>query len=319
MSFDIYECVCIFVSDHLKKKIFSNPTISTYHSHLKLFSIWMNKTFNLKDIRRIKKTHLHSYFTYLSEIRKQKKSSLEGAYTAFMRFFRSMKQRRIITKNHFKEFNITARRYQKNEKLLSPFEIMKLLRSVKEHYDFLEMENKLDCFSLFIHQRDICILTLFIACGLRRGEIQRIKTSEVDFDAQTILIQGKGNGKFTIKERKVFFSHPFLENIIEQYYKLRQELQGNNFFCNCYGDELHASSISTIFSRYCSFAFGKPKYNATITRKTFTSHLVRKKLNIEAIRNMLGHENCETTLRYYVHYSTSDLEKTWKETNPYAT
>ena len=194
---------------------------------------------------------------------------------------------------------------------------MKLLRSVKEHYDFLKRENKPGCFSLFIHRRDICILTLFIACGLRRGEIQRIEISEIDFDARTIIVQGKGNGRFTIKERKVFFSHPFLEKIIKRYYKLRQEIPGNNFFCNCYGDELYASSVGTVFSRYSSFAFGKPKYNATITRKTFTSHLVRKKVNIEAIRSMLGHENCETTLRYYVHYSTSDLEKTWKEANPY--
>ena len=46
-------------------------------------------------------------------------------------------------------------------------------------------------------------------------------------------------------------------------------------------------------------------------------HLVRKKVNIEMIRDLLGHENCETTVKYYVHFSTEDLEKIWKESNPY--
>ena len=80
-SYDLYECVCIFISAHLRKKIFSKPTISTYYSHFKLFSLWMRETFNLKDIRKIKKTHLHRYFTYIEKVKKHKKASIEGAYT----------------------------------------------------------------------------------------------------------------------------------------------------------------------------------------------------------------------------------------------
>ena len=76
-------------------------------------------------------------------------------------------------------------------------------------------------------------------------------------------------------------------------------------------------AINQIFTRYCTFISKDIHCNATITRKSFSSHLVRKKVNIEAIRDLLGHENCETTLKYYVHFSTEDLEKIWKESNPY--
>ena len=58
-------------------------------------------------------------------------------------------------------------------------------------------------------------------------------------------------------------------------------------------------------------------YPNSTNRHLFLSHLVRKKVNIEAIRDLLGHENCETTLRYYVYFSTEDLEKIRKESNPY--
>jgi site-specific recombinase XerD len=98
---------------------------------------------------------------------------------------------------------------------------------------------------------------------------------------------------------------------------MRKQLPGNSFFCNCYGDQLTASGISAIFYRYSSFAFKTEKYNSTITRKTFSSHLVKNKISVKAVQKLLGHENCEITLRYYIHFSTSDLQETWKETTPY--
>ena len=98
---------------------------------------------------------------------------------------------------------------------------------------------------------------------------------------------------------------------------MRDKFPGNSLFCNCYGQELNPHTIADIFKKYSSFISQDAHYNPTITRKTFASHLVRKKVNIEAIRNLMGHENCEITLRYYVHFSTSDLEAIWKESNPY--
>jgi len=234
-----------------------------------------------------------------------------------IQFFRSMKLRRLIRENPVKDFKICVKSHTRSDKLLTPFDIMILLRSVKEHYQYLKDNNKHDCFSLFIHRRDLCILALCVACGLRRGEIQRIKLDHMDFDKRTLLIPGKGDQRVIIKERTAFFSHHFLEEIVTRYHLMRKKLPGNSFFCNCYGDELGARAIDTIFRRYGSFINKTRNYNATITRKSFSSHLVRKKVNIEAIRDLLGHENCETTLKYYVHFSVADLEKTWKESNPY--
>jgi site-specific recombinase XerD len=216
-----------------------------------------------------------------------------------------------------KDFHIVSRRHINSTKILTVFDIKILLRSVKEHYQYLKDSGNLDCFSLFIHRRDLCILALCIACGLRRGEIQRIKRNHMDFDKKTIRIPGKGNQRVIIKERTAFFSHPFLEEILMSYYRMREKLFGNSFFCNCYGDELNANAIAQIFRRYSAFISGNVYCNATITRKSFSSHLVRKKVNIEAIRDLLGHENCETTVKYYVHFATEDLEKIWKESNPY--
>ena len=316
-SHDIYECICIFISEHLKKRIFSYATLSRYYKHLKLFSAWMSETEKVSDIQKVNVSHLRRYFYYLENVRNYKKSTLGGAQTSLMRFFRSMRFRRLIKKNPMQDFHIVARRHINSAKILTAFDIKILLRSVKEHYQYLKDSGNLDCFSLFIHRRDLCILVLCIACGLRRGEIQSIKLDHVDFDKKTVLIPGKGNQRVIVKERTASFSHPFLEEILMIYYRMREKLPGNSLFCNCYGDELDATAIGQIFGRYSSFISGNDHYNATITRKSFSSHLVRKKVNIEAIRDLLGHENCETTIKYYVHFATEDLEKIWKESNPY--
>jgi integrase/recombinase XerC len=316
-SSDIYECICIFISSHLKKRIFSHTTIELYYQHLKSFVTWLNETEKITDIRKVNVSYLRKYFSYLEDLRNYKKSSLEGVQTALIRFFRSMRLRRLIKENPLQDFWIRSRRHINSAELLTPFDIKTLLRSVKEHYQHLKDNDKDNCFSLFIHHRDLCILTLCIACGLRRGEILRIKIEDVDFDDKTIRILGKGNQRFIVKERTAFFSHHFLEEIIIRYCRIREKFPGNSLFCNCYGQELNPHTIADIFKKYSSFISQDAHYIPTITRKTFASHLVRKKVNIEAIRNLMGHENCEITLRYYVHFSTSDLEAIWKESNPY--
>lgn len=316
-SCDLYECLCIFISDHLKERIFSQASLCVYYRHLKSFSAWMREAEKLTDIRTVGVSHLRKYFSYLESVRKYKKSSLEGVQTALMRFFRSMRFRKLIPKNPMKDFHILARRHMNSANLLTVFDLKIFLRSVKDHYRYLNDSGKLGCFSSFIHRRDLCIVALCIACGVRRGEIQRIQRDHLDFDRKTILIPGKGNQRVIIKERKAFFSHPFLQETLMRYHRMREKLPGDSFFCNCYGDELSATAITQIFIRYSAFISKDIQYNATIIRKSFSSHLVRKKVNIEAIRDLLGHENCETTLRYYVHFSTEDLGKIWRESNPY--
>ncbi len=179
-SCDLYECVCIFISDHLKERIFSQATLCVYYQNLKSFSAWMSEAEKVTDIRNVRVSHLRKYFSYLEIVRKYKKSSLEGSQTSLMRFFRSMIFRRLIKKNPMQDFHIVARRHMNSAKILTIFDIKILLRSVKGHYQYLKDSDKLDCFSLFIHRRDLCILALCIGCGLRRGEIQRINRNHLE-------------------------------------------------------------------------------------------------------------------------------------------
>jgi len=253
------------------------------------------------------------------DTRHYKKVSLQIVQVVLKRFFHSMRLRRLVEANPVEMFSIQARDADRVQRLPSAFELMRLLRSVNEHYRYLVEHRKAHKFSLFIHRRDLCILALCVCCGLRRSELQRIHINDVDFEAKTILIDGKGSGRFTIRQRLIFFSHPFLEEILSRYRQMRSRLPGTSFFSNWLGDELAAKSIDCIFKTYNSFLQSETKYNPTVLRKAFCTHLVEKKVNLTAVQRLLGHEQCETTLKYYVQLSAQQLEKTFKETTPYGT
>lgn len=317
-SSNIFECICIFIFNHLKKRIFAHATISISYQQLHQFFKWLNNIKKINDVHQINTNCIREYFSYLQSQKEYKKVSIQFVYRSLSQFFQSIRRRKLIDQNPFKDFDLSVKNYLNYNKILTVFDIKILLSSVKKHYLHLKNKKSFHSYSLFTHRRDLCIISLGIACGLRRKEMLSIKIENVDFDTKTICIHGKGNQQYIVRERTIFFSHYFLEKILRKYYHLRKELPGNSFFCNLYGDELTPNAINGIFRKYLSFCFTRISSSPTITRKSFASYLVYNKVNIKAIQVLMGHKACETTLKYYVQLSTTQLKKTWEESNPYA-
>ena len=315
-SSDLYECICIFIADHLKKRVVAYETIKKYYRQLNAFFSWLKQT-QTSDIANIGASCVRRYFSCLEEMRHYKRSSLRIVQAVLTMFFRSMQRRRLIRINPLKDFRIKATNVITVQSIPSIFDLMRLLRSVREHYQYRLDRGSANKSALFIHRRNLCIFALCAACGLRRSEIHRIGLSDVDFEKKTIRIAGKGNRIFTIRERLAFFSHPFLEEILKRYWAMRKQLPGTSLFCNSLGDELLLKSIDSIFKTYNSFIQNSVQYNPTCLRKSFCTQLVHRKVNICAIQGLMGHEKCDTTLTYYVQLSEAELQRTWKETNPY--
>ena len=315
-SANVYECICIYIADHLKKRVLSYATIALHYKHLNLFWAWLKQTQTF-EIGDVDTACVRRHFSYLGQTRHYKNNSLRILQAVLRRFFRSMQRRRLIRVNPVKDFHIKIRNEDTVQNIPSPFDQMRLLRGVKEHYQYRLNRGSDDKYSLFIHRRDLCIFALCVACGLRRSEIHKIEINDVDFDKEAIRIAGKGTGMFTIRERLAFFSHPFLQEILRNYWFMRNQLPGTFFFCNWLGDGVNAKTIDAIFGAYNSFLHHTPPYNPTGLRKTFCTHLVQKKVSLGAIQQLMGHEKCDTTLTYYVQLSGAELKNIWKETNPY--
>lgn len=64
-------------------------------------------------------------------------------------------------------------------------------------------------------ERDYCILTLFLNCGLRLSELCGINLSDINYDDKTLRVLGKGN-----KERTVYLNNACMA-AIEAYMRVR--------------------------------------------------------------------------------------------------
>jgi integrase len=130
--------------------------------------------------------------------------------------------------------------------------------------------------------RDKSIISLFADSGMRLNELTNIKTSDIDWEEQTITIWGKGS-----KQRKAPFTEKtaiLLKELISQ-----NGTDGNIWHLTSWG-------IVSVFRRL------KQKTslpcNPHTFRRTFASELHRKGLDIEHIMRLGGWESLDMVLRY---------------------
>jgi len=130
--------------------------------------------------------------------------------------------------------------------------------------------------------RDKAIISLFADSGMRLSELTNVKTSDIDWEEQTITIWGKGS-----KQRKAPFTGKtaiLLKELISQ-----NGTGGNIWHLTSWG-------IVSVFRRLKQKT-GLP-CNPHTFRRTFASNLHRAGLDIEHIMRLGGWESLDMVLRY---------------------
>jgi len=213
--------------------------------------------------------------------------------------------------------------------LKSAFNIAKNLQEISENpvsavKQFLIPEKKRMCFSdeeltklLKVmgnsYMRYITLLGLYT--GARLGELVNLQWQDVDFDNKAVYIRNKAD--FTTKtklERDIPVS-PDL-NIIFQ--KLRG-INGDNNLVNFYrpedyvfkksnGDKYTASHVSKLFKRFLRKAVMDENFHFHVLRHTFITDLIKKGVSINYVKQLAGHTNVATSMRY-IHIVTEDLRQ----------
>lgn len=163
------------------------------------------------------------------------------------------------------------------------------------------------------YERDYCILTLFLNCGLRLSELCSIQINRFKDDTLTII--GKGH-----KERTVYLNEACLKSI-GNYLKVRDDskaLPENKKFL------LLSSRNAPINQRTVELMIKKHITNAGLTDDKYTPHKLRHtaatlmykygNVDIRSLQGILGHENIATT-QIYTHVDDDALRDAVKS-NP---
>jgi integrase/recombinase XerD len=145
------------------------------------------------------------------------------------------------------------------------------------------------------------LLGLGYGCGLRAGEVVRLKVKHID-SAQKIIRVEQSKGR---KDRNVMLSPETLD-LLRQWWKARPTrhdaqtpLQERWLFPGrTVGKPMTARQLSRLFREAADAASIKKSVTLHALRHSFATHLLERGTDIRVIQALLGHDKLDTTARY---------------------
>ncbi|HEY6327489.1 MAG TPA: tyrosine-type recombinase/integrase [Candidatus Cybelea sp.] len=157
--------------------------------------------------------------------------------------------------------------------------------------------------------RDRAILELLYASGIRRAEVAGVRLADVDLAERTIRVTGKGN-----KERTVVINRAAAA-AIEDYLRVRPRSADPALFLGRTGRALTPKHVWRIF-RDIYRVSGVQKHASPHTlRHSFATHLVENGVDLETVRELLGHESLATT-GVYLQLAMGHKRRAYDEAHP---
>src|SRR6202140_1907267 len=145
------------------------------------------------------------------------------------------------------------------------------------------------------------LLSLGYGCGLRAGEVFRLKVKHID-SAQKIIRVEQSKGR---KDRNVMLSPETLD-LLRQWWKVRPSRHDAEappeerwlFPGTKRGKTMSTRQLSRLFHEAADAAGIKKGVTLHALRHSFATHLLERGTDIRIIQSLLGHDKLDTTARY---------------------
>jgi len=188
-------------------------------------------------------------------------------------------------------------------KFLSLEESEDLLQAVKDDIDSKTKE------------RDYCILTLFLNCGMRLSELVGINISDIDRDMESLRVIGKGS-----KERLIYLNEA-CRSALKSYLRIRASEETpakdkNALFLSSRHTRISNKTVQWMVGKYLKLAGLENKHFSTHKLRHTAATLMYQSGNVDVrvLKDILGHEQLNTT-QIYTHVSDAGMKRAMEQ-NP---
>lgn len=272
------------------QKRLDTKTLKAYKIDLRQFS----EQISITEIEYITTSVLESYITNLHQQYSPK--SVKRKIASIKAFFHYLEYKDIIILNPFNKLQIKFR-----EPVILPKTIPLKTLEVLFNAAYAKYHKTTSPCQKRKTLRDIAVLELLFATGIRISELCSILLQNMDLQNNIILIHGKGS-----KERLIHICDPNVLNILNQYYTeyYSQISACGYFFVNNTGNRLSDQSVRDIINKYCRIADIDYHITPHMFRHTFATQLLEENVDIRYIQTMLGHSSINVT-EIYTHVTMS--------------
>ena len=164
--------------------------------------------------------------------------------------------------------------------------------------------------------RDVAILELLYATGMRVGELVGSDVDDVDFERRVVRVAGKGG-----KSRSVPFGRPAEAALRSWLDGARSALarpgSGPALFLGARGKRLDARAVRALVHRRLADVPGAPDLGPHGLRHSAATHLLEGGADLRSVQELLGHASLATTQRY-THVTTERLRSAYRQAHPRA-
>ena len=164
--------------------------------------------------------------------------------------------------------------------------------------------------------RDVAMLELLYATGVRVGELVGLDLGDVDADRRVLRVLGKGR-----KERAVPYGSPAAAALDAWLRRGRPELltagSGAALFLGARGGRVDQRVVRQVVHERLSAVPGAPDMGPHGLRHTAATHLLEGGADLRSVQELLGHSSLSTT-QLYTHVSTDRLRSAYRQAHPRA-
>jgi site-specific recombinase XerD len=198
--------------------------------------------------------------------------------------------------------------------LPSPKQPQRLPRTLKAE-DVAALLNKIPA-TTPLELRDRALFEMAYACGLRAEELVDLDLESIDFDAETVRVEGKGG-----KTRFVPVGEPALRSVTRYLERGRPALASADgqsaLLLSKSGRRLSTSDVRRRLRIWARHAAQQGAVHPHALRHSFATHLLEGGADLRAIQELLGHASISTT-QVYTRVESARLRATYARSHPRA-
>lgn len=271
------------------RKRLDSKTLKAYKADLQQYAVFCT---GLPDC--FAKNAVDDYITNLHKLHKPK--TVKRKIASLKAFFHHLEYKELLHENPFTRLDIRFREAKLLPKTIPFHSIQAFLSTLYIQKELAESEYQLRCCI-----RDIAVIELLFATGMRISELCSLKPSDIDLESNNILIYGKG-----AKERIIQLGNQEVMDALalyQQTFKKDIEICGY-FFVNRLQHKLSDQSVRFMINRYAELSGITQHITPHMFRHSFATLLLEQDVDIRYIQRMLGHSSISTT-EIYTHVSNA--------------
>jgi integrase/recombinase XerD len=282
------------------EKNLSEHTLKAYKLDLKQFREYLTTHKSANKIEHIDKHLLREYIEQIMAVNKVKTVKRKIATLKALFSYLEFEDRIVV--NPFRKMRIKLREPLQLPRVMTLEEIKTLFQvAYREKREYTDHS----IYSYKCVVRDIVVLELLFATGIRVSELCNLKKEHVDLKDRFIKVNGKGS-----RERVVQICNKEIIALLNEYLSLFHPsgTAFKNFFINRLGKKLSEQSVRFMVKKYADMSNIKKSITPHMFRHTFATLLLEEAVDIRYIQQLLGHSTITTT-QIYTHITHNKQEE----------